>query len=225
MSIPQTHGSIDDKSKVGQSWLAVPEKRFIHWAVPQLPSWMRSTHLTLASLPISLGIIVFSYLGHFNLHWLWAVNVLIFSQWLTDSLDGALGRYRKEGLIKWGYYMDHLLDYFFLCAVLIGYSLQTNHQYPTLQLLVLALCGGFMVNSYLRFGATQELKIVFNGIGPTELRILFILLNTSIIIFGKTYVAPLLPYVLGACFLGLCVVVYHTQRELRNYDLMIKEQK
>lgn len=82
-----------------------------------------------------------------------------------------------------------------------------------------------MVNSYLRYGATQELKIVFWGIGPTELRCLFIILNTLIIFFGKTYVAPLLPFVLGACCIGLCVVVYHTQRELWEKDMAIKQEK
>jgi phosphatidylglycerophosphate synthase len=216
--------SIDDQFKVGSSLLSKLEKRFIHFAVPKLPAWLCSHHLTLASLPISLGIIFFSYLGRFETNWLWVVNVLIFGQWLTDSLDGALGRYRKEGLIKWGYYMDHLFDYFFLCSILIGYSLQTNNEYPILQFFVLAICSGFMVNSFLAFGATQQFKLVHLGIGPTELRILFIIINTLIIAFGKTYIAPALPFVLAFCFIGLCVVVYHTQKELWQRDMEEKDK-
>lgn len=222
--MPVLH-TFDDKTKVGVSLLANPEKRFIQWAVPRLPSWLRSTHLTLASLPASLGIVLFSYFARFETNWLWVVNVFILMQWLTDSLDGALGRYRKEGLMKWGYYMDHLLDYFFLCAVLIGYSLLTTYRYPVLEFFVLALCGGYMVNTFLAFGTTQEFRLVHLGIGPTEIRLLFIILNTLIIVFGKTYIAPALPYVLGFCFLGLCVVVYRTQRDLWQRDMQEKRQK
>lgn len=217
--------TFDDTTKIGASWLSKAEKAFIYWATPKVPSWIRSTHLVLVSLPISLGIIFFSYLAHYQTNWLWAVSLLIVAQWATDSLDGAVGRYRNEGLVKWGYYMDHLFDYFFLCAILIGYSLLTTHQYPVLQFFVLALCGGFMVNSFLVFGATREFRLVHLGFGPTEMRLLFILINTLIIIFGKTYIAPALPFALGFCFLGLCVVIYRTQKDLWVRDMEDKRKK
>lgn len=217
--------TFDDKTKIGSSWLSNLEKRFIHFMTPKVPTWIRSTHLTLASLPISLGIVLFSYLARFESNWLWVVCILIAAQWLTDSLDGSVGRYRKEGLVKWGYYMDHLLDYFFLCAVLIGYGMLTNYQYPMLRFFVLALCGGYMVNSFLAFGATQEFRMVHLGLGPTELRLLFILINLSIIVFGKTHLIPALPFVLGFCFLGLCYIVYNTQRDLWQRDMEEKLRK
>ncbi len=213
---------VEDKTKVGSSWLSRPEKVFIRWAVPKVPLWIRSHHLVLASLPISIGIVLFSFFARFETNWLWVVSFLIFLHWVTDSLDGAVGRSRKEGLVKWGYYMDHLFDYFSLCAILIGYSLLTHNEYPILQFFVLALCGGFMVNSFLAYGATQEFRMVHLGFGPTEMRLLFIFLNILIIIFGKTYIAPLLPYVLGLCFIGLCVVVYRTQDDLWKRDMAIK---
>lgn len=216
--------TFDDKTKIGSSWFSPFEKALIRWATPRLPPWIRSTHLVLVSLPISIGIIGFSYLAHFETQWLWAVSALIVAQWVTDSLDGAVGRYRKEGLVKWGYYMDHLFDYFFLCAILIGYTLLTRNEYPILQFFVLALCGGYMVNSFLAFGATQEFRMVHLGFGPTEMRLLFIVLNTLIIIFGKTYIAPLLPFALVLCFVGLCFIVYRTQKDLWQRDMADKQQ-
>ena len=217
--------TFDDTTKIGASWLSRVEKALIHHITPKVPQWIHPTHLVLVSLPISLAIIVFSYLARHQTHWLWVVSLLIIAQWVTDSPDGAVGRYRKEGLVKWGYYMDHLFDYFFLCSVLIGYSLLTTNQHPVAQFFVLALCGGYMVNSFLVFGATQEFRMVHLGFGPTEMRLLFILLNTLIIIFGKTYIAPALPFALVLCFLGLCVIIYRTQKDLWMRDMEEKRQK
>jgi hypothetical protein len=38
------------------------------------------------------------------------MSVMVFGQWFTDSLDGSLGKYRKQGLVKWGFFADHILD-------------------------------------------------------------------------------------------------------------------
>jgi hypothetical protein len=43
-------------------------------------------------------------------------------QYVTDHYDGKIGKYRNTGLVRWGYYMDHLLDYVFLCSIIIGYA-------------------------------------------------------------------------------------------------------
>ncbi len=43
-------------------------------------------------------------------------------QWFTDSFDGALGRHRDTGIPRWGFYMDHFLDFVFMCPVFIGWS-------------------------------------------------------------------------------------------------------
>lgn len=147
---------------------------------------------------------------------------MIFLQWLTDSLDGSVGRYRNSGLIKWGYYMDHFLDYVFLCSILIGYSLLLPDNLKYLQFFILALFGGFMVNSFLSFAATNEFKITFLKIGPTEIRLVFIFINIMLIIFGNTYLGFALPYVLVLALIGLIMVVHKTGKELYNIDMKNK---
>ena len=207
---------------MGKSVLYKPEQAFIRWATPRVPNWLRSHHLTLLSIPISLLIILAGYLGIHDERWLWATSLLIVTQWMTDSLDGAVGRARNEGLIRWGYYMDHLLDYFFLAAILIGYMLLLPDQSKWIHFFVLAMCGMFMVNSYLAFAATNQFRISYMGIGPTEMRLVFILINTLIILTGKTHLAFLLPYLLAFGLFGLCVVVYKTQKELWIMDMEAK---
>lgn len=148
---------------------------------------------------------------------------MIFAQWLTDSFDGAIGRYRKFGLIRWGYYMDHFLDYIFLCSILIGYSLILPDHFKYLLFFLLAIFGAFMVNSFLSFAATNEFKISYLGIGPTEIRIIFILVNTLLYFFGKTHLIFLLPVLLPFSLFGLCFVVYRTSRYIWAIDMENKK--
>lgn len=211
-------------TKVGTSLLGPLEQRLIRWTVPRLPSWLRSHHLVLVSIPISVLIIVCSYLAKFDSTWLWAVSSLILLQWLTDSLDGALGHFRKEGLIRWGYYMDHLLDYFFLASILIGYMLLLPDHFKYLQFFVLTIFAGFMVNSFLAMAATNTFRVSYFGVGPTEVRLLFVLINSAIFFFGKTYLGGTLPYVLALSFVGLILVIYQTQKILWQEDIQRKRQ-
>lgn len=118
--------------------------------------------------------------------------------------------------------MDHLLDYFFLCSILIGY-LFVVPTFHVEQFFILAVFAGFMVNSFLSFAATNEFKITHLGLGPTEMRIVFILVNTLLIMIGQTHLAPLLPFVLLASFFGLCFIVYQTQKRLWLIDMEAKK--
>jgi len=124
--------------KTGTSLLHRPERAFIDYVVPKLPIWLKSSHLTLLTIPWCIGIVGFGYLTASNIAWLWGVSVCIFLQWLTDSLDGSVGRYRNEGLVKWGFYMDHFLDYIFLLSILISYTFILTEPFTSLQFFILA---------------------------------------------------------------------------------------
>lgn len=211
--------------KVGGSFLTPWETKLAAWAVPRVPRAIRTYHLTLCTIPISLLIILFGYLAHYETQWLWGMSAMIFMQWVTDGLDGAVGRIRDEGFIKWGFYMDHFLDYVFLCAILIGYMLMLPDGSKWIHFFVLAVFGAFMVNSYLSFAATNEFRITYLGIGPTEIRLLFIIINTLIIFLGRTHMVGTLPYVLAFSFLGLCVVVYRTSKYIWDIDMGIKAER
>ncbi|PIR77375.1 MAG: hypothetical protein COU30_02790 [Candidatus Magasanikbacteria bacterium CG10_big_fil_rev_8_21_14_0_10_38_6] len=212
-----------DKKK-GTSLLHIVERPFIDWAVPRLPRWIKSYELTLLTVVWSIAIVFLSFLAKDNIAWLWGVSFCIFLQWLTDSLDGSLGKTRGEGLIRWGFYMDHFLDYIFLCSILIGYLFIFPSEYTVWLFFTLAIFGAFMVNSYLSFGATNEFQIAYLRIGPTEIRLVFIFINTLLIIFGKTYLAPALPWVLIISIIGLWAVVYRTGKYIHNLDMKHKKE-
>jgi len=211
--------------KVGKWLLATYENKLRDYLVPKVPRGVETYHLTLTTLLWCALIIIFSYLARFNMHYLWVVSFSIFMQYITDLLDGAVGRTRNTGLVKWGFYMDHLLDYLFLCSILIGYSLLLPDQFKYVLFFILALFGSFMVNSFLSFAATNEFQISYLGIGPTEVRSVFIVVNTLLIFFGKTYMVQVLPYILGASAFGFFVTAYKTQKMLWALDMKIKEEQ
>lgn len=208
-----------------RSPLAVGEQQVIRFLLPRMPRWIEGYQLTLMTLIWCAGALASGYLARDNLNWLWLASGMQFLQWLTDSLDGALGKYRDFGIPKWGYYMDHLLDYVFMAAALGGYALLFDGRDRSLWLVLIAVFGGFMVNSYLSFAATSEFKITFLGTGPTESRLALIILNTAMIIFGTGFVHRALPYAPFVLAGVLIIIVYRTQRYIWRMDMADKTQR
>ena len=214
-----------DKKLPMRTFLARWEKKFIDTNVSRFPRWIEGYHLTLMTILWSAGLIVFGYLAKNNLNWLWLSSLMLVLQWFTDCYDGALGRYRDTGIPKWGYYMDHLLDFVFMCAIFIGYSFLLQGTDKTFIYLLMLVFGFFMMNSFLSFGSTGEFKITYLGTGPTEIRIWFIVLNCLIIWFGTGWIEKLLVYVLVLSIIILCVVVYRTQKYIWQTDMRDKSNR
>ena len=209
--------------KVGHSLLSPPENRLKNWAVPKIPNGIETYHLTLATILWSVINIVLGFCAGKNITCLWLVSLMIVLQYMTDLFDGELGRRRNTGLIKWGFYMDHFLDYIFLCSlVFVGYRISPVGLEIWYFALVVIL-GGFMVNSFLSFGATNEFQIYYYGIGPTEMRVVFIMINTFIIFAGTGSFYILLPTVVLLCLFGLVINTYQIQKKLWIYDMKSKE--
>ena len=206
-------------AKSGSSLLSPLERRFAARVVPRIPTWLGTHHLTLMTLAWCAGLVLFGYLARGDARWLWGSSVMIALQWVTDFFDGKVGKYRDTGLVKWGFYMDHLLDFVFLCALLAGYAFilpASSHLYL---FLVLAVFGGFMVNSFLAFTATGRFHISHAGLGPSEFRVALVLLNALLVFYGTQRMAKTLPFVAAGGFVALCVLAYRTQRELWQRDM------
>ena len=216
-------GFAGDK-KEGKWLLAEAECKLRDALLPLVPKWCETYHLTMTTLLWCGLIILFSFFARYDSRWLHLVSFFIFMQYITDLLDGAVGRSRNTGLIKWGFYMDHFLDYLFLFSILIGYSFLLPDHFDVMLVFILALFGAFMVNSFLSFAATNEFKISYLGIGPTEVRLIFIGANTLLAI-ETSILAPALPWVLGLSAFGLFVTVYRTQKMLWELDMKAKAEQ
>lgn len=209
--------------KTNNSFLSPLERRLAPLVIPRIPSWLETQHLTMLTLIWSLLILVFSALAARNLRWLWLVSVMIFLQWVTDHYDGKVGKYRNSGLVRWGYYMDHLLDYFFLCSVLLGYAFILPERSRLQLLLMLALFAAFDFSTFLAFSATEKLKISYLKFGPTEFRLALIIINALLIKFGTKHMIGGLKWVNAGAVVGLCVLIYSTQKRIWQLDMASRE--
>jgi phosphatidylglycerophosphate synthase len=211
-----------DTAKSGEWFLRNAEDKLRSILVPFVPPWLQTYHLTLMSLVWSFGVVVAGYLAQIHLEWLWLSSLMILCQYITDLLDGTIGRLRNTGLVKWGYFMDHFLDYVFFTSLILSYS----YLFPDSSLIVLIFLAfiqiGFMINIFLYAAAAKVFDISFIGFGPTEVRILYILFNTFIIFFGLSLPVDLMPHVSIILAAGLVLNVYFTQKKVWHIDMDIK---
>lgn len=195
-------------------------ERFV---LPRIPSWIETTHLTMLTVVWCAGILGFSYLAARDRRWLWGVSAMIFCQYLTDYFDGKVGKYRETGLERWGYYMDHLLDYFYLASVILGYAFILPEQSRYQLLIMLVLFGAYDMSTFLAFGVTRELKISYLKFGPTEFRLALIIINGLVAHYGIRHMIGGLKFVNAGAFVGICLMIYQTQKKIREIDLAQKQ--
>ena len=206
-------------TKSSSSLLSPLERRLAARVLPRVPLWLGTHHLTLMTLPWCAGLVLFGYLARGDARWLWGSSVMIALQWVTDFFDGKVGKHRETGLVKWGFYMDHLLDFVFLCAVLGGYAFILAERFYLGLFLVLAVFGGFMVNSFLAFAATGHFHISHGKLGPSEFRLALVLVNALAGVYGTRLLGKSLLFVAAGGFVVLCLLAYKTQRELWGRDM------
>lgn len=215
-------GQFAGASKSSASLFSPLERRMARVVVPRIPRWLGTHHLTMLTLAWCAGLVFFCHLAARDLRWLWLASLMIILQYVTDFFDGKVGKHRGTGLVKWGFYMDHMLDYVFLCSVLTGYAMVLPAGAMLGLLLVLAVFGGLMVNSFLTLAAAEKFEISHMKLGPTEFRIALVVVNALIVSFGTRHVRAALPYVAAGSFVALSLLVYRTQKSLWLRDMEAK---
>ena len=195
------------------------DRAVIRFFLLRVPAWLNTEHLTLSTLAWAALAVECGRRADADIRWLWALSGCIILQHLTDMLDGAVGRARASGLVKWGFYMDHFLDYIFLGALNIAYSFLLPPAYRALALAGLTISGAFMAHFFLDFAVTQEFKISFRGFGSSEIRYVLVLANVGLIYGGKHLLIAGYPGALMIAACALIIVVHQSQRTYGRADL------
>jgi phosphatidylglycerophosphate synthase len=159
--------------------LAVPEKRFLRWLAAKLPRWILPDDLTAVGVLAAFGVAAAYALSVNSLDWLWVASLLLVVQWIGDSLDGTLARVRGIERPTYGYYLDHLVDAIATAAIGIGLGLSPFMLLSVGTLIVVAYLI-LSINVYLESFAFNRFSIGYGKVGPTEIRLILIALNTAL---------------------------------------------
>lgn len=159
--------------------LAIPERRLLRWIAARLPRWILPDDLTLLGVLAAFGVCAAYQLSNQDLAWLWLASGLLVVQWVGDSLDGTLARVRKIERPTYGYYIDHVVDAVATAAIGIGLGLSPLMLLSVGTLIVV----GYLIlsiNVYLESFAFGRFNIGYGFVGPTEVRLILIAINTAV---------------------------------------------
>ena len=160
------------------------ERPTLQWLCAHMPAWANSDFMTVVGIIGSL-VTFFSYwLTNIDKNFLWLASLGFVINWFGDSLDGSIARYRKEERPKFGFFIDHTIDAISQVFVFTGLGLSP---YVRLEIALLALIGYLLMSILAYVGAfvSGEFKISYAKIGPTEMRLIAILANTTFYFVGN----------------------------------------
>jgi phosphatidylglycerophosphate synthase len=167
-----------DAPRRKQFMLARAEARVLDSIARRLPARVMPDHLTALGVLAAVGIAAAYLLSNIDPAWLWAASALLVVHWLGDSLDGTLARVRRTERPRYGYYLDHLVDA--LATALIGLGLGLSpYMLLSVGLLIVIAYLILSINTYLETQAFGVFALGYGGVGPTEVRLLLIALNTA----------------------------------------------
>lgn len=170
-----------DATREASFLVAGPEKRLLRWIAARLPRWILPDDMTALGVLAAFGVCAAYQLSNESDQWLWAASALLVVQWLGDSLDGTLARVRGIERPRYGYYLDHLVDALATAAIGIGLGLSPFMLLAVGTLIVVAYLI-LSINVYLESQAFGRFSIGYGRIGPTEIRLVLIALNTALVL-------------------------------------------
>ena len=201
------------------------QKIFVKWMVPRVPKFIETYHLTLLTIPLSILIIFIGKWSKANNYLMLIHGLIILTQYISDILDGSVGRYRNTGLVRWGFFMDHFLDFVFANSIVLSYALAFSVSIEMTAVL-LFITSGFFMHEFLIGNIKGIVNVTgYYGIGPTEARLGAILFDIVIALSGF-YPSPLLVFIFTslACLVLLFLTV-RTQKSLWAQDMASKKIK
>ncbi len=180
---------IKPHKRVNDILLGPLERPALQWLAARMPPWVNPDILT--GIGILGAVIIFaSYcLTNINPVFLWLASLGFVINWFGDSLDGTLARYRKIERPKYGFFIDHTVDAFSELLVVLGLGLSP---YVRFEVASMALIGYLLMSVlvYIRTYVDGVFKISYGKFGPTEVRVILMILNT-LMFFIPTPTVPL----------------------------------
>ena len=190
----------EQSTRIQTSVLNALEKKVLVRMAKMQPRWMTSDILTFIGIVGSVIVAAGYALSNYDISWLWLASFGFVVNWYGDSLDGTLARVRNTQRPIYGFYLDHCVDGLTMAVMCIGAGLsEMLNLYIAMAVLVVYLL--LSISVYINAHLKGEFKLTFAGMGPTEFRLIMIIVNTLFI-----YVAPLRDFTTSFNCLGTEVV-------------------
>lgn len=172
-------------TRIQTSLLNGVERKALVWMSERMPRWVSSDMLSgvgvLGAVIIAAGYI----LSNVDIRYLWLSSFGFVVHWFGDSMDGSLARVRKTQRPIYGFYLDHTLDAVTEFIMFFGAGMSHLLRLDIAMMVFVAyllMTLNVTINSHLK----SEFRLTYAKLGPTEFRLLMIILNTLLI-----YIAPL----------------------------------
>ena len=219
--------------RIQTSLLNAAEHKALVWLAARQPAWVTSNSLTLIGILGSVIIAAGYILSNQNINWLWLASLGFLVNWYGDSLDGNLARFRGTQRPIYGYYLDHTVDAIneILMFMSIGISSLLNIWIAVAGLILyLLLTLNVSMNAHLK----KEFKLTYAKLGPTELRLILIIVNTLFIfirplreysreirLFGMDFSIGIFDYI-GVVIVAMLALIYVVTilKDLNEYAKM-----
>lgn len=188
------------------------ERPALQWLAAHMPSWVTPDVLTWLGIFASVLIFISYILTHINKYFLLLASLGFVLNWFGDSLDGSLARYRHIERPRYGFLVDHFVDAVSVVLIFTGLGLSP---YVDLTVATMGIIAYLLVSImvYLITYVTGIFQMTSAKIGPTEIRLLAIIANTTILIVGNPkinlpFFGPTTFYSLIVGFIALIMTLY-----------------
>jgi archaetidylinositol phosphate synthase len=192
MSTAVTMQRFQTARRVNRSLTATLEKRALVWLAEHAPHWLTSDQLTALGLAAQIAAGLCYALVRCDRRWLLPAILCLALNWLGDSLDGTLARFRHQERPRYGFYVDHMVDIFGATALMCGLGASGLLHWAT----AIAMLVAFLIlsaESYLATYTLSRFQLSQGIFGPTEIRILLAIGNLAALrnpyatLFGHTF--------------------------------------
>jgi phosphatidylglycerophosphate synthase len=196
------------------------ERPALHWLAVHMPARITPDGCTFIGVIGALTVMAGYILTNVDRGFLWLASAGFVINWFGDSLDGTLARVRKIERPVFGFFLDHTTDAACQVAIFLGMGISP---YVSFSIACLGLIGYLLLSVviFVRTCVTGDFKISYGKLGPTEIRVVAILLNTFIyfagihmleLSIGSAGVLAISPYdlVVGAITILLLVFFFQT---------------
>lgn len=166
----------DSQQAINTAITAKAEEKAKEIICPRIPKWIGPDHLTFIGI---IGIVIVSIgfiLGYLNRYYLGLVPLGLIINWFGDSFDGSIARYRKRTRPNYGYYIDKMVDAIVMIVFGLGLGL-SGFVKIEIAILLTAIYLAMIINVDLLVYVKGEAKNSFGWFGPTEIRIIGIIIS------------------------------------------------